>query len=224
LIHRFAAVVAGAGLIAGAALAAATPLRPSQGAEVATSHPVFTWALPPNEQSDGIYIASKPDRTPEGKFFDENVVDAGFFLNNEQQWSPSSPLYAGHYWWLVWSHDRDTFQGYYSAPIDFTLPVSLSVDSVKLHRYLSLHWLDINVRWRTNVHGLTVKVSLLRRGRIIWARTKSESNLIGFPGSTGFTWQRPRRIKQGTPLTLRVGVVVAKSSAAGGLVLKVRAP
>jgi len=222
--YRVAVLVAAAGGVAGAALAATTPVTPSQGAIVTSSHPAFTWTSPSNEASDGIYIASKPDRTPKGKFFDENVVDADFFFNNEQQWSPSSPLYAGHYWWLVWSHDRDTFQSYYSAPIDFTLPVSLSVDSVKLHRYLSLHWLDVNVRWRTNVHGLTVRVSLLRRGRIIWARTKNESNLIGFPGSTGFTWQRPRRIKQGTSLTLRVGVVVPKSSAAGGLVLKVRAP
>jgi hypothetical protein len=224
LVYRFAAAVAGAGLIAGAALAAATPVTPPQGATVTTSHPVFTWTLPSNEESDGIYIASKPDRTPEGKFFDENVVDAGFFFNNEQQWSPSSPLYAGRYWWLIWSHDRNSFQGYYSAPLDFTIPVSLVVQGVKLHRYLSLHWLDVTVRWRSNVRGLTVKARLLRRGRIIWARTKSETNLIGSPGSTTFTWQRPRRTKQGTPLTLTVGVVVPRSTAGAGLVFVVRAP
>lgn len=224
MIYRFAPVVAGAGLIAGAVLAAATPVTPSPGATVATSHPVFTWTSPSNEASDGIYIASKPDRTPEGKFFDENVVDAGFFFNNEQQWSPSSPLYAGRYWWTVWSHDRDTFQSYYSAPLDFTIPVSLGMRGVKIRRYLPLHWLDVTVRWRANVHGLTVKVRLLRHGRIIWARTESEINLIGSPGSASFTWQRPRRIKQGTPLTLRVGVVVPRSTAAAGLFFVVRAP
>jgi hypothetical protein len=224
LLHWFAAVAAGAGLIAGVALATATPVTPSQGARVATSHPDFSWTMPANEQSDALYIADKPDTTPEGKFFDENVVDGGFFFNNEQQWSPSSPLYAGRYWWLVWSHDRDTFQSYYSAPLDFTIPVSLKLQSVKLHPYLSIHWLDINVRWRTNVHGLTVKVRLLRGGRIIWARTQNQTNLIGSQGSASFTWQRPLRIKQGTLLTLRAGIDARGSTAAAGLFLRVRAP
>jgi hypothetical protein len=35
------------------------------------------------------------------------------------------------------------------------------------------------------------QASLVRQGRIIWARTKSLTNLIGSPGSTIFTWQRP---------------------------------
>lgn len=163
LIHRFAAVVAGTGLIVGAAWAAATPVTPSQGASVETSHPVFTWPLPSNEVSDGIYIASKPDRTPEGRFFDENVVDTGFFSNNEQRWSPSSPLYAGHYWWLVASHDRNTLQSFYSVPRDFTIENSL-VSWIKIRRSLSRHWLAVTIRWRGNMHALNVKVSLLRHG------------------------------------------------------------
>lgn len=222
--YRLGALVAVAAIATGAAFAAATPETPPPGAVVTASHPVFTWTLPANEQPDALSIADKPDTTPEGKFYDENVVDAGFFFNDERQWSPSSPLYAGHYWWLVWSHDRNTFQSRYSAPIDFTLPASLSLRSVKIHRYLSLHWLDFNVRWRANVHGLTVKVRLLRHGRIIWARTESETTLIGSAGSASFTWYRPRRMKQGTVLTLRAGIVARGTTAAAGLFFKVRAP
>jgi len=91
LVYRFAAAVAGAGLIAGAALAAATPVTPPQGATVTTSHPVFTWTLPSNEESSGIFIANKPDRTPDGNFFGENIVDASYF-ENRTSWSPISPL------------------------------------------------------------------------------------------------------------------------------------
>lgn len=79
----------------GAALAAATLLTPAPGTVVTTSHPVFTWTLPTNEQSDALYIANKPDTTPEGKFYDENVVGAGFFFNNERQWSPTSAALRG---------------------------------------------------------------------------------------------------------------------------------
>jgi hypothetical protein len=187
-----------------------------------TSHPVFTWMLPANEQSDAIYIAEKPDRTPEGKFYDENVVDLGVFFNDERQWSPTSPLYAGAYWWLVWSHDRSTFQNYYSEPAAFTVRASVALLSVKTHRYLSLHWLDVEPRWAANVHDLTVKARLLRRGRVVWTKTESETNFIGSPGSTTFTWHRPRRIKKGAPLTLQVSLLASGAKTTRALV--VRAP
>jgi hypothetical protein len=75
---------------------------------------------------------------------------------------------------------------------------------VKTRRYLNLHWLDVTVRWSANVHTLTAKVRLLRRGKTLWAWSEGEDNLIGSPGSTTFTWHRPRRIRQGTRLTLKV--------------------
>jgi hypothetical protein len=220
--YRFAALVAVAGILAGAALAAATPVTPGPSAVVTTSHPIFSWTLPTNEQSDALYIANKPDRTPEGKFYDENVVDLGIFTSNERQWSPTSPLYAGAYWWLVWSHDANTFQSYYSAPSPFTIPAALTLLPVKTHRYLNLHWLDVTVRWKANVHGLTVKVRLLRGSKTVWRRTEGEDNLIGSPGSTTFTWHRPRRVRQGSRLRLQVSLLTAGAKKSRALV--VRAP
>jgi len=222
VIRRLAAVVAVALVAAGAALGVATPLGPPSGAVVYSSHPIFTWSVPANEESDAIYIASKPDTTPEGKFFDENLVDLDLLTNNEQQWSPSSPLYAGAYWWLIWSHDRNTFQSYYSTPSGFTVAPSLTLLLVKTRRYLNLHWLDVTVRWTANVHTLTAKVRLLRRGKTVWSRSEGEDNLVGSPGSTTITWYRPRRIKQGTRLKLQVTLVGGGAKKARALV--VRAP
>lgn len=68
MFYRVAAFVAAAGVLTAAAFAAATPVTPPPGAVVTTSHPVFTWTLPSNEQSDALYIAAKPDTTPGGKF------------------------------------------------------------------------------------------------------------------------------------------------------------
>lgn len=199
-----------------------TPLGPPSGAVVYSSHPIFTWSVPGNEESDAIYIANKPDTTPEGKFFDENVADLDLLTNNEQQWSPSSPLYAGAYWWLVWSHDRNTFQSLYSTPSGFTVAPSLTLLPASTRRYLNLHWLDVTVRWTANVHTLTAKVRLLRRGKTVWSRSEGEDNLVGSPGSTSFTWYRPRRIRQGTRLTLRVSVLSGSAKKTRSLV--VRAP
>ena len=65
----------------------------------------------------------------------------------------------------------------------------------------------MSVRWTANVHALTVRVRLLRRGKIVWRRTESEVNAIGSSYSTGFGWYRPRRIRQGTRLTLQVSLL-----------------
>jgi hypothetical protein len=220
--YRLAALVAVAGIATGAALAAATPVSPPPGTVVTTSHPIFTWTLPANEQSDALYIADKPDTTPEGKFYDENVVDLGIFTNNERQWSPTSPLYAGAYWWLVWSNNRNTFDSYYSTPAPFTIRPLATLLPLRTHRDLSLHWLDVNVRWRANVRTLTVKARLLRHGKVVWKRTENADNVVGSTGSTTFTWQRPRRLKQGTRLTLRVSLVAKGVTRNRALV--VRAP
>ena len=98
--------------IPGAAQAAATPISPAPNSAVTSVHPVFVWTQPANEQSQAIFIARNPSTTTDGKFFDENVVDVGLVDGGVRQWSPSSPLYAGSYWWLVWTTDSDTLQSF----------------------------------------------------------------------------------------------------------------
>jgi hypothetical protein len=62
----------------------------------------------------------------------------------------------------------------------------------------------------------------LNRGKVIWERTENDDNLAGSTGSTSFTWRRPRRLKQGTRLTLRVSLVAKGATKNRALV--VRAP
>jgi hypothetical protein len=52
--------------------------------------------------------------------------------------------------------------------------------------------------------------------------SNAEDNLIGSPGSNTFTWYRPRRIKQGTRLTLQVSLLAEGANKARAFV--VRAP
>jgi hypothetical protein len=222
--YRIAALVVAMGVVTCAALAAATPVTPPPGAVLTTSQPVFNWTLPANERSDALYIANKPDTTPAGKFLDENVVRSRSFTKDETTWSPSSPLYAGRYWWLVSSRDRNASQSYYSVPREFRIEVSLVMYAVKTRRFLSRHRLGVTVRWRANVRTMTVKASLLRRGRIIWARTERKKNRLGSLNSVTFTWHRPHRIRQGTLLTLRAGIVASDRGGAAGTFFKVRAP
>src|SRR5215510_10468351 len=133
----FLASLISAAILAAAALAAATPVTPPPGATVTTAHPVFTWTLPANEQSEAILIANKPDVTPEGKFYDENFFNGGNVRADVHEWSPppSRPLYAGHYWWNVASTDRGTLARHYSAPTYFTIPVALRLYRITAKRF-----------------------------------------------------------------------------------------
>ena len=200
----FAAVAGAALVVAGGALAAATPVSPGPGAPVSSSHPVFSWTLPPNERAQALYVADSPDLAPDGKFLDENLVASGAIAADQLQWSPSNALYAGHYSWLVGSSDRSTSQSFYSAPTDFTIPVSLTLFPVKTVRSTFLRLLAIRIRWTANVHRLTVRARVLQGKKIVWQRTEPEVNAIGFPYSTSFGAYLPRRIRRGTRLRLEV--------------------
>src|ERR1051325_6520603 len=112
----FAAVAGAALVVAGGALAAATPVSPGPGAPVSSSHPVFSWTLPPNERAQALYVADSPDLAPDGKFLDENLVASGALAADQLEWSPSNALYTGHYRWLVGSSVRQHPQSFYKGP------------------------------------------------------------------------------------------------------------
>jgi hypothetical protein len=220
--RRLAAAVGAAVVLAGGALAAGTPVSPTPNAVVSSSTPTFSWTLPANERSQGIFVANSSVLEPDGKFPDENVVDSAVFANDERQWSPSNPLYAGQYWWLVWSSDRSTAASFYSVPTEFTIPASLNLFPVRTVRSTFLHLLAVRARWTANTHALTVRAKVLKGRRVVWQQTQPQVNKIGFPYSTSFAWYRPRRMKQGT--RLRLEVTLRAQGVHRTRVLVVRAP
>jgi len=193
-----------AAVLIGTALGAASLVSPPPGAKVSTSRPTFSWTLPTNEHSEELDIADAPDLESTGSFVSANVVQVAIFKNDERQWTPTSPLYAGHYWWLVQSSDFNHLDNHYSAPTDFTVPVSLSILPIRTVRSTYLNLLAMKVRWTANVHTLTLRLRLLRKKRVIWKQTESEPNLIGSTGAKTVGWYRPRGIKRGARLTLQV--------------------
>ncbi len=198
-------------LSAAFAWATAQPTSPAPGAVVRSAHPLFAWRVPANEKSQAIYLASKPDTTPDGSFFTENVVDlAAFYPDDPRQWSPTSGLYAGHYWWLVESNDLNTYESYRSAPIDFTIPATASIVGLRTRSYHYLRLLSIEVRWRSNMLQPVAQASLsTRAGRRLWSARSREYNSLGSTGSSSFDWYVPRRVRAGTRLRLLVKVGAA---------------
>jgi hypothetical protein len=212
-------------IITGVAHAAATPVSPAPGAVVSSSHPVFTWTLPPDEESSGIYVANAPQTTPEGAFYDENVVDLDFLSRDEREWSPTTALHADSYWWIVRTFDRESLALRYSSPSAFRIPVSVKIVSVRVRRNSYTYIpdsLDITVRWSANVRELTVSVAVSRAGHRLWRAQESESAFIGSTGRSFFDWTKPRRIRQGA--RLRVTATLRAETATTTVVRTVRAP
>jgi hypothetical protein len=217
------AFIALALVTAGTASGAATPISPAPGAIIDTSHPVFSWTIPPSEESDGVYIASAPDTTVEGKLFDENVVDLDVFFGNETSWSPSSPLPAGAYWWNVWSHERETFTSFYSAPTSFTIPARVQIRSIRIKRYTGLNALDVDVRYAANTEEARIAVRLARGSRAAWSKAETDEFVsIGDIDSASFTWFGRGRVPEGAKLRLTVTVTAGDAQATA--TRNVRAP
>jgi hypothetical protein len=214
-----------AAIVVGSAHSAATPVSPAAGAVVSSSHPVFTWTVPGNEESETIYVAGAPQTTPEGLFYDENVVTSDFFTSDPRRWAPRGALHAGSYWWIVGTRDRDTFESRYSRPSAFRIPATVRIVAVRLRRNSYEFFpdeLDITVRWTTNARQVTVSAAVSRAGRRLWRAQQTESELVGMTGTSYFTWRKPSRIRQGAPL--RVAVALRSGTATKTVVRTVRAP
>jgi hypothetical protein len=164
--------------------------------------------LPTNEHSQTLYLANKPDTTPDGNFYSENVVDVGaVYPDDPRQWSPTSGLYAGRYWWYVESYDVNTYESYRSSPIGFTIPATARVTGLRTRSYHYLRLLSLEARWRSNVSQPVVQASLsTQAGHRMWSARRREYNSVGSQQSTSFDWYVPRRVKAGTRLSLLIKV------------------
>jgi hypothetical protein len=211
---------------ASTALGAAQPTSPPAGASTG-SHPTFTWTLPPNEEADILRVATKPDTTPTGQLYDENVVETGIFSATQQTtWAPPSALFAGPHWWNVSSHDRETFSPFHSIPSAFTVAPQTRIRQMRIRRtsfIFSPDQLDFTVRWVTNVRNVVVEARIFRGRRQVGRVRTSEETIISLNEDTAFlTWRRPRRVKTGT--RLRVLVSVRGGGSAAAVSRFVRAP
>jgi hypothetical protein len=218
-------VALAAGAFVLTAWGAATPISPAPGAVVRSAHPVFKWSLPPGERSDSIYIASKPDTTPEGKFYDENVVDSDFFFSTEdpREWSPTSPLYAGRRWWIVGSRNDETYDTSFSTPREFTIAPTANIVSLGVRRYPFLRNLDFTVRWRSNARRPIVTASISTLSGIRrWSARSVEYGSIGEVGSSHFSWYASRRVRKGSWVRFRA--TVRAQGASSTVTRKLRAP
>jgi hypothetical protein len=219
-------------LVVPGASAAARLISPPPGA-VTNSHPVFTWALGAGESSDAIYVARRPDTTPEGALRRENVVQSELLLNGTlPEWSPFLGLLAGSYWWNVRTHDRELRLAY-SAISSFTVAPALRLLGVRITRYrfrvmppgTLVRELVLNISWVTNLPRVRIQARVLRGrrpvGRVFGNRNQETFN-AGEPDLEGFEWEPPRSMRAGT--RLRLIVRVSGSGKTATLTRQIRAP
>jgi hypothetical protein len=164
--------------------------------------------MPVGEQPWALYVATKPETTPEGKFYDENIEDLVLFWPSETyQWSPTSALYAATYWWLVESVSREGFTLYRSIPISFKIPVQIQILGLRIRRYNFLRNLDFELRHGGNVRELVVQMAVRNmRGRVLWSVRRTETSSIGSTNRSMFSWYAKRNVRSGARIRLTATV------------------
>ena len=199
-------VVAGVLLWSSLAASAASPVLPEAGATT-SSHPVFSWTLEPDEESDMVYIAKEPETTPEGRFHAENLVMTGAVIeSNSTAWSPPEALFAGRHWWNVETRDAD-FSPVYSATREFTVATELKLLSVRLARFAVNRQVTTDLRWLTNSRDVAIEVRFLWRGRIAGVVRAHEETIVSRePDRETLTWRTPQRIPRGVRLRARLRI------------------
>jgi hypothetical protein len=220
-----AAVALVSAVTATAALAAARPISPAANETVRSSNPVFRWELPANERLEAIYVARRPDTTPEGRFFSQNIAASDVFTVDTREWAPESPLSAGSYWWNVATIDRGTAARRYSAPSPFSIAPSARVLRVRVRweRLPSIRELELDVRWSANTREASLTAELFAGRRRLWRARKTDRTVTaGSPETESLSFALPRRVKPRTRLLLRTTVRAA--SARHVVVRRLRAP
>ena len=175
------AAVGAATVLVGGALAAAVPVSPGPGARYRARIHSSVGLCRRTSGRRGSSLRTAPTGLATGSSRTRTSSTPRSSQTTSAGGRRATPLYAGHYWWLVWSSDRTTAESFYSSPTDFTIPVSLNLFPVKTVRSTFLHLLAVRVRWTTNVHALTVRARVLKRKRVVWQNTQPQVNKIGFP-------------------------------------------
>lgn len=221
---KLVALASTAGVFAGSADSAPQPLSPAPEAIVGSSHPVFSWTMPIEEQPWALYVAHRSETTPDGKFYDENVVDTALFWPNETyRWAPTSGLYAGRYWWLVESVSRRGSEFYRSPPQAFMIPAQVQMLGLRTRRYAFLRNLDFAISYRANSRAVVAQAAIRTlSGRRLWSSSKSDSNFLGSTGTINFAWYARKNVRAGT--RVRFTVTLRSQGTARSLTRVLRAP
>jgi hypothetical protein len=152
-----ALVTVGALAGAGPALGAATPIAPPNGGNVGPNiHPTFQWGLPSNERSSLLSVASKPNVTPEGRFFVENVETSKALDPAQTSWTSEQPIPAGTHWWIVRTYDAGSFVERSTAPVAFTITPVLARPKLHITRYFFTRKIGVDVTVAGNVGSARV--------------------------------------------------------------------
>jgi hypothetical protein len=189
-------------------VAGATPrlLVPPDGA-VMDSYPLFFWELERGDVTEAIYVARRPETTPEGAFHSQNVAASHTFTDGRlQTWTPRTALFAGRYWWNLRTHNIDLVS-VYSRASSFLVHPSIRILLVRTRRLFARGNLEVDVRWATNVRRVLVEARLFGGRRVVGRVGESEQTRVALvPDREVLEWRRPRSVSARSRLRLVVRV------------------
>jgi hypothetical protein len=205
MLTRLTAGALFAGLALAPAAGAVTAVSPIDNAAAAI-HPLLMWSLAPGETTDDVVIANNPATTPSGEFLDEHRVTGDVFFDGTVRWSPTSPLMAGTYWWIV-SADDASFNTIRTHPAQFHIDPVLTHGHFTISKFRFLRQLDVDVFWTTNAPSVLTTVRVSRNGKTIWKRSRRTKTFAPMlEDQTSFSWTNRHKVRKGRKVRVTVTV------------------
>jgi hypothetical protein len=105
-------------------------------------------------------------------------------------------------------------QSIYSPAAASRHVASVAILSVRVRRDLARDFLSVTVRWRAEAEKVTLTGRLRKDGHTIWSKD-STKEFVSFDAlrRTSFSWKAPRRLPQGTQLTLEITLAAEGATA-----------
>jgi len=188
-------------LSASPAGAVATPVSPSRGASMTTTHPAFAWTLPVGEVVESISVARSNKISPNtNDFVLADLQDSAILQPGVSKWTPTRPVPAGTYYWHVASRS-ETVTHVFSQSSSFVIRPTVSMKSILVKVYAPQRTLLITTSWQANERKVDFVARLLSGRKVLGERKLATDNvLIDARKQDLSTWIIPPTVKKGARL------------------------
>jgi hypothetical protein len=210
---RLVAAVAAVGAVAVSAQAVARPVSPTPGSSMTTTHPVFSWSLPGDEQPLSISIARSSKINPDtADFMPGELAQTSLVKEGASMWTAIQPLPAAKYYWHVASTSGRGQPREFSRTSSFTIRPLISKPWFTVKTYAGQRMFFVTTSWSANIRKVDFSAMLFAGAKRLATRELTTDNfLIDAKKIDISTWIIPPTVRKGTRLRL-----VVKLSGEGG--------
>jgi len=171
-----------------------------------TTHPVFTWSLPGDEQGLSISIARSPKINPDtNDFMPGELAQTALLVAGASNWKATQPLPAAKYYWHIASTSGRGQPREFSKTSSFVIRPLIAKPSLAVKTYAGQRMFYVATSWTANIRTVDFSATLFAGSKRLGTRELTTDNFLIDGKKTDIsTWIVPPTVKKGARLRLVV--------------------